>query len=209
MDYLFHNELDQEAKDEMARPREFDETDVLQKAMMVFWQKGYEGASIFDLMAATGLTKSSIYKAFNSKEHLFWKANELYKKDHLGFIEEALKLSKPRDIAMAMLVGEADMHTNPVHPPGCFETNGALACSDETQELQRALVESRFTFQRRLAKAFRLTSENGPMLPNATPEEAASFVFTLIQGMAVQAKAGLSRAELHKFVSLTMMAWPE
>ncbi|WP_281024071.1 TetR/AcrR family transcriptional regulator [Rhizobium leguminosarum] len=176
--------------------------------MMVFWQKGYEGASIFDLMAATGLKKSSIYKAFNSKEDLFWKANELYKTDHLGFIEEALKLSKPRDIAMAMLVGEADMHTDPVHPPGCFETNGALACSDETQELQRALVESRFNFQRRLAKAFRLTSENGPMLPNATPEEAASFVFTLIQGMAVQAKAGLSRAELHKFVELAMLGWP-
>ncbi|MBB4291476.1 AcrR family transcriptional regulator [Rhizobium leguminosarum] len=193
----------------MARPREFDESEVLEKAMLVFWQKGYEGASIYDLMTATGLTKSSIYKAFNSKEGLFWKANERYKKDHLGFIEEALVLSKPRDIAEAMLRGEADMHTNPEHPPGCFETNGALACSEESVDVQRALVDSRFGFQKRLAKAFRNTSENGPMLPNASPEEAASFVFTLIQGMAVQAKAGLSRAELQKFVTLTMMAWPE
>ncbi|WP_272950163.1 TetR/AcrR family transcriptional regulator [Sinorhizobium meliloti] len=177
--------------------------------MMVFWEKGYESTSIFDLMEATGLTKSSIYKAFDSKEGLFWKANEIYKREHLGFIDEALTLSTPREIAMAVLLGEADMHTSPTHPPGCFETNGALVCSEESVGVQRALVESRFSIQRRLAKAFRKTAENGPMLPNATPEEAASFVFTLIQGMAVQSKAGLSREELHKFVELAMLGWPK
>jgi len=46
----------------------FDENEVLQKAMMVFWQKGYEGASICDLMTATGLTKSSIYKASTARK---------------------------------------------------------------------------------------------------------------------------------------------
>lgn len=192
----------------MARPREFDENEVLQKAMLVFWRKGYEGSSIYDLMEATGLTKSSIYKAFNSKEGLFWRANEVYKRDHLGFVDEALALSKPRDIAEAMLRGEADMHTAPTHPPGCFETNGALVCSEEHEQIQRALVESRFSLQRKLAKAFRDKAQNGPLLPVATPEEAASFIFTLIQGMAVQSKAGLSREELQKFVTLAMMAWP-
>lgn len=194
---------------EMARPREFDENEVLEKAMMVFWKKGYEGASVYDLMEATGLTKSSIYKAFTNKEDLFWKANAIYRRDHLAFIDGALSQPTPRAIAEAYLKGQADMHTAPSHPNGCFETNAALACSNESEAVRQALVESRFSLQRKLAKAFERTIDAGPMLPGATPDEAASFVVTLVQGMAVQAKGGVSRQELHKFVTLTMMVWPQ
>lgn len=193
----------------MARPREFDENEVLQKAMMVFWKKGYEGASVYDLMEATGLTKSSIYKAFTNKENLFWKANAIYKRDHLRFIDDALSLPTPRAIAEAYLRGQAEMHTEPSHPRGCFETNGALACSNEGEAVQKGLIENRFGLQRKLAEAFQRTLGKGPMLPNATPAEAANFIVTLVQGMAVQAKAGVPREQLHKFVTLSMTAWPE
>ena len=54
----------------MARPREFDEDYVLDQALHVFWDKGYDSTSLADLQEATGLTKSSLYKAFESKEGL-------------------------------------------------------------------------------------------------------------------------------------------
>ncbi|WP_271896064.1 TetR/AcrR family transcriptional regulator [Candidatus Phyllobacterium onerii] len=193
----------------MARPREFDEHEVLEKAMKVFWQKGYEGASVYDLMEATGLKKSSIYKAFTSKQELFWRVNAVYQKDYLGFIDVALAQSTPRAIAEAYLRGQADLHTEGAYPWGCFETNAALACSSDGEDIQQALVESRFNLQRKLAKAFQRTEFDGPMLPDATPDDAAAYVVTLVQGMAVQAKGGVSRTELHKFVTFSMMAWPQ
>lgn len=55
----------------MARPRKFDENDVLEKAMKVFWAKGYEATSMTDLTAAMDLNKGSIYSAFGSKHSLF------------------------------------------------------------------------------------------------------------------------------------------
>jgi AcrR family transcriptional regulator len=73
-----------------ARPREFDEDEVLQAALRLFWEKGNEGTSLSDLMAATGLTKSSHYKAFDSKEALFWRVVERYQRDFLDFRHEAL-----------------------------------------------------------------------------------------------------------------------
>jgi AcrR family transcriptional regulator len=63
------------------RPREFDEDEVLRAALRVFWEKGYESTSLSDLLAAMGLTKSSLYKAFGSKEALFWRVVERYQRD--------------------------------------------------------------------------------------------------------------------------------
>ena len=70
----------------MARPREFDE-EVLRRALHLFWDRGYEGASRSDLVDGMGLTKSSLYRAFGSKEGLFRRALE---SDHLGFRHDAL-----------------------------------------------------------------------------------------------------------------------
>ena len=55
----------------MARPREFEPEEAIQKAMQVFWEHGYEGASLPDLLAGMGLTRGSLYKAFKDKKSLF------------------------------------------------------------------------------------------------------------------------------------------
>lgn len=62
----------------VGRPREFDPDLALQKALEVFWKKGYEGASLPDLTEAMGINKPSIYATFGNKEQLFLKAIELY-----------------------------------------------------------------------------------------------------------------------------------
>src|SRR6516164_5154650 len=67
----------------MARPREFDEGEVLDRALATFWEHGYEGTSIDDLVAATGLGRASLYGAFGDKEQIFARALERYCA-HLG-----------------------------------------------------------------------------------------------------------------------------
>ena len=79
----------------MARPREFDEDEVLDRAMHVFWAKGYEGTSMADLLSAMGLTNSSLYKAFGSKENLFRRTMERYHAGPLAFRSLALAEQTP------------------------------------------------------------------------------------------------------------------
>ena len=66
------------------RPRTFDPGEALHRALMVFWERGYEGASMIVLQEATGLTAPQLYRAFESKERLFERAVRLYQ-DEYGF----------------------------------------------------------------------------------------------------------------------------
>src|SRR5580698_10311333 len=60
------------------RPKNFDRSVALQQAMKLFWERGYEGATFDDLTAAMGISASSFYNAFGSKEHLYQEATEAY-----------------------------------------------------------------------------------------------------------------------------------
>ena len=62
------------------RPREFDEADVLAKIMSLFWERGYEGTGLSDIMNATGLQKGSLYKAFGSKQDMYVRALTHYER---------------------------------------------------------------------------------------------------------------------------------
>jgi AcrR family transcriptional regulator len=194
-------------REAMGRPREFEENVVLEKVLHAFWRCGYEGTSLDDLTEATGLGKSSFYKAFGSKAELYRRANDRYRSSYLGFQGVALSKNTPRRIAEALLLGEAELQTSPYTPPGCFETNGALACSEENEEVRHELLRSRNHLRQRCRDRFEATRDAGPLIGNSS-EEAAEFVMTLIQGMAVQAKGGVSRRELKRFVKLAMQAWP-
>lgn len=64
----------------MGRTKEFDREQVLRKAMIVFWEKGYEGASIPDLLKSMELSRSSMYETFQDKQTLYYEAIQQYKK---------------------------------------------------------------------------------------------------------------------------------
>src|SRR4051812_12815037 len=73
------------------RPLSFDRAAALERAMHVFWERGYEAASIADLTAAMGITPPSLYTAFGDKEHLFLEAIEAYGNGPGGFGVRALE----------------------------------------------------------------------------------------------------------------------
>jgi AcrR family transcriptional regulator len=75
----------------MGRPRSFDEEKALDQAMHVFWEKGFEGASLNDLTKAMGIKPASLYGAFRNKQELFRKALERYRAQQLRFTDDALQ----------------------------------------------------------------------------------------------------------------------
>jgi AcrR family transcriptional regulator len=190
------------------RPREFDEDEVLYAALRLFWEKGYEGTLLSDLMAATGLTKSSLYKAFGSKEAFFWRVVERYQRDFLDFRHAALAEPTPRRIAERLLDGIIELHGGGVNPVGCLELNTALAGSKESEPIRQQLISSRERFRLRLRDRFEETIAAAPLPPGMTSDDAASLVISLIQGLAVQAKAGASRETARRVVHAALLSWP-
>ena len=89
------------------RPREFDLDEALAAALRVFWQRGYEAASMADLTAAMGITKPSLYAAFGNKESLFKKALDLYEREKLAYMRGALDAETSRGVAERLLGGVA------------------------------------------------------------------------------------------------------
>jgi AcrR family transcriptional regulator len=193
----------------MGRPREFDEDEVLQAVQWLFWEKGYEGTSLRDLMEATRLTKSSLYKAFGSKEALFWRVVERYQRDFLDFRHEALAEPTPRRIAERLLDGIIELHSGRVNPVGCLELNTALAGSMDSEPIRQELIRGRERFRQRLRDRFEETMATAPLPPGMTSDDAASFIISLIQGLAVQAKGGVSLETSRRVVRAALLSWPE
>jgi AcrR family transcriptional regulator len=193
----------------MARPRQFDEAEVLDKALQVFWRQGYEGTSLSDLLDATGLTKSSLYAAFGGKADLFRQVVKYYDAEHLGFRQRALDETTPRQIVERLLHGTVDLHTGPNTPPGCLETGAALACSPECEPIRRELAQKRARFGRRLRQRFEAVKEAGPFPPGMSADDAALLVDLTVQGMAVEAMGGATKGALRRIVRAFLLSWPE
>jgi AcrR family transcriptional regulator len=194
----------------MARPREFDENLVLDKAMQEFWSKGYEGTSLQDLLNAMGLTKSSLYQAFGSKEALFAKVVERYRSGHASYRNTALQEATPRRIAERLLFGAAQLHSDASTPAGCLELNASLACSAESEQVRAGIVKVRLAFRRKLRDRLRALAETGAKLPAGMDADSAALLLTTTMlGMGAQARSGSSRNELQQIARAALLCWPE
>ena len=114
----------------LGRPRAFDPDAALDRAMHVFWAKGYEGASLSNLTRAMRINRPSLYAAFGNKEQLFGKVLDRYMNGPLAFFQKALAAPKARDVIEQIFFGAARMAGDPRLPSGCLMVQGALACGD-------------------------------------------------------------------------------
>src|ERR1700723_557173 len=94
---------------QVGRPRRFDANKALDAAMRVFWEKGYEGASLADLTRAMRIERPSLYAAFGNKEQLFRKVLDRYMNGPLAYFGNALAAAKARDVIEQIFLGAANM----------------------------------------------------------------------------------------------------
>jgi AcrR family transcriptional regulator len=204
--YGFRGELHGESN--MARPREFDPDKALQAALLQFWQKGYEGTSVADLCAAMGITKPSLYACFGNKEDLFRKALNSYEARYHAFADVALAEPDARQGVERLLRGYAHLLTGPDMPHGCLGLNAAMACSSESEPVRQELIRRRLDAEATLAARLARAEEEGELRPGTSPEALARYLMAVAQGLAVQAKAGATRAMLEEIVDLALANWP-
>ncbi|CAB3910272.1 MULTISPECIES: TetR/AcrR family transcriptional regulator [Achromobacter] len=193
---------------ERGRPRNFDRAQALQKAMEVFWSKGYEGASLTDLTEAMGINSPSLYGAFGSKEGLFREAVELYRETEGGSARRAL-LAAPtaRDAVQAMLLASAERFTAPGLPPGCMIVLGAPAGCDNQPGVGNFLGDNRREMQSRILARLNAGAAQGELPAGADLKGLAAFYTTVLHGMSIQARDGASRKTLQAVARQAMRAW--
>lgn len=191
------------------RPREFDVEKALDRALAVFWRKGYEGASLPELTRAMGINRPSLYAAFGNKEALFRKVLDRYAEGPAAYVTEALAEPTARAAAERLLGGAVDLLTGPRGPRGCLLVHGALACGEAAESVRRELAARRAAGEAAIRRRFERARAAGDLPPDACPADLARYVATVLRGMAVEAASGASRAELRRVVELAMRAWPK
>jgi AcrR family transcriptional regulator len=192
----------------IGRPRAFDIDTALDRALQVFWRKGYEGTSLSELTKAMGINRPSLYAAFGNKEALFRKALDRYAEGPAAYTRAALDEPTARAVVERLLRGVVDLLTNPRHPPGCLAVQGALACGDAADSIRRELISRRVAGEAALRQRFEGAIADGDLPSGADPADLARYVVTITQGMAVQAVGGASREELRRVVEMALRAWP-
>ena len=172
--------------------------------MHVFWERGYEAASISDLTNAMGITPPSLYTAFGDKAHLFMEAIERYNNGPGGFGQRALAEEATARGAIERLLNEAaDELTQDCHPLGCM-----MVCSVAADHIQQALVKRRALGVASMQARIQRGIDQGELLAGTDAGALANFYATVYQGMSMQAKDGASRDSLRASVAMAMRSWP-
>jgi AcrR family transcriptional regulator len=193
----------------LGRPRSFDRDDALERALMVFWEHGYDATSIALLTESMGIGAPSIYAAFGDKRALFDDALDHYARTYGAFIVEALREGTEARAAVERLLREAAaMFSDKGHPPGCLVISAATNCSPRSAPVQRRLRSFRSQTVRALEDKMRSARADGTLPPHVDPHALALFYSAVLQGMSAQARDGASRRELEGIASTALGAWP-
>jgi AcrR family transcriptional regulator len=192
----------------MGRHREFNEETVLDAALEVFWDKGFEGTSFEDLTRATRVARPGLYSTFGNKEALFRKALDRYEDRYMRFMSEALEAPTSREVVRTILEGAVAIMTLNGESRGCLGINGALACSGDGAAIQQELIARRKMAESALRVRLEVARDHGDLPGFADCTMLASYVMTVNHGMAVQAKAGTPKATLDALIDHVLSAWP-
>lgn len=180
----------------MGRTREFDADAVLEVATRTFWRSGYESTSMSELVKRTGVAPKGLYAAYGNKEALFARCVDRYVKMHLAFFDEALDASEEIEVVRRILEGYARLLTKYPEHPGCMALNGALAGSGESERVGRTLAARRTEFEAKLRDRLEAFADDCDHSDRSRAAATACIVMTFVQGLAVQAKSGLSHEEV-------------
>jgi AcrR family transcriptional regulator len=191
------------------RPRSFDRDTALQRAMEVFWDRGYDGASLEDLLKAMGgLTPPSFYAAFGSKEDLFIEVVELYQRvNGAGPVHALENGATARESISDMLKTAVASFDQPGMGRGCLLVLGAptrtrtnAAAHDKLRVMRQMPAEM---IRKRLKRAI-ADEELAATIP---VEQIAAFYATVAHGLAIHARDGVPRKTLVATVEAAMAAW--
>ncbi|WP_329230778.1 TetR/AcrR family transcriptional regulator [Streptomyces canus] len=189
------------------RPRSFDRATALEKAILAFWEHGYEATSVSDLTRVMGIGAPSLYAAFGDKRSLFEEVVQEYGARYGSFGDRALAEEPTVRAAMERMLREAAVeYTAPGRPHGCLVIHAATNCS--SPEVEESLRVRRNANIAAFESRIRAGIAAGELSADTDATALARHVGAVIQGMSQQARDGASREELEAVAEIAMAIWP-
>jgi TetR/AcrR family transcriptional regulator, transcriptional repressor for nem operon len=187
------------------RPREFDFDQAIHDAMNVFWDRGYHGTSLPDLLDGTGLSRGSLYKAFGDKKGLFLAALDCYATEELKAIGEIT--SKPGSARAAIresLLCYARLTSGKAGRRGCLVMATAAEMASHDPEIAARIERMFRRMQDLLASAIIRGQATGEVPADRDERMLARLLLCHIEGMQVLGKVGATAAEMERLVDAIM-----
>lgn len=191
------------------RPSSFDRVEALRKAMELFWDQGYEGTSFDQLIQAMGISPSSFYNAFGSKEQLYREATDAYMDlSEVWFAGRLFGTPCAREAFRGLLDATAVEFTREGHPVGCMISLAGTHLAPEHVSIRQMMAEHRANAEEMMVQRLRKGVEDGELPPDTDVAALAAFYSATTRGMAVQARDGACAAKLKAIADIAMQAWP-
>lgn len=191
----------------MARPREIEIDSAVERAMQLFWTRGYETTSTRDLVAATGMGQGSLYHAFGSKHGLFEAALDRYLDDQTAALIEALDAAEQvrpaiREVLESMVRADLDDDTR----RGCLMVNSAAELAARDAPVCRKIATAYSRIEAALGDAVARGQRTGELAAGPEPAALARFLMTTINGLRVVGKTTGDPRRLHDTVDIAVAA---
>ncbi len=189
----------------MARTKDFDEDEVLSKAMNLFWLKGYNGTSMQDLVDGLGISRSSLYDTYGDKHALFLKALENYRELNL---ERLTKIDREAGSAKEAIRGVLE-HTikelvKDKDHKGCFLVNAAVEMAPHDKEVNGMLCQNDRQMEEYFYETIKKGQERGEITNTQDARLLAQFIINGIKGIRVTAKSVADKKVFKEIINLTM-----
>ena len=186
------------------RPISFDKNAALEAAMLLFWERGFEGTSMADLTQAMGLNPSSIYAAFGDKHALFSLAVKRYLDSRAQYATEALEEPTLEKVIRALFGNTVAFLTSPGHPPTCMTLAGAMGCSLDAAPARDLMTEVRRQNEVAIRERLLQARKSGELSKDISVADYTRYLSSILAGLSVQAANGSTRAELKRTAQLAL-----
>ncbi|MEV4569825.1 TetR/AcrR family transcriptional regulator [Nonomuraea sp. NPDC049419] len=177
------------------RPRAFDESQALERALMLFWSRGYGATSVQDLVEALSLERGSLYGAFGDKRSFYLAAVRLYWDTYERRLTAALQEGPVLPALREVLVTPARApEDTPDAPHGCMIGNTTAELVPQDDEAREVVARAHARFIEIVAGALRRAQAEGEVTTAATPEAQAQLLLFTVQGLSLVSRAGIDQA---------------
>lgn len=185
----------------MPRTKQFNEEEILNKAMELFWEKGFHATSIQDLVFHLGINRASLYDTFGGKEELFNKAFQRYRNLSGCTLTELFNTETSVKKGFRMLFFKAieAVKTNPDHK-GCFVVNTTTELLPGDDAIKKALMENKAYVEQLFISHIKSGIKRGEISADKNPESIGMMLFALYSGLQVLAKVENDTKKLHSLI---------